>query len=129
MSLNSSAPRYMVSNRLILVFLGIILLLIVAFSSNRLAQTFRSGLSRIFPQVKIGSGTITPSPTPTSLGTLISPILKNGFTPSDSEGQTKGEQTTAPPQTDQIPSTGPTEITYMILGGSALVGIVTRHLK
>lgn len=119
----------MVSNRLILVFLGIILLLIVAFSSNRLAQTFRSGLSRIFPQVKIGSGTITPSPTPTSIGTLISPTLENGFTPSDSERQTKGEQTTAPPQTDQIPSTGAAEIGYMIIGGSALMGILARSIK
>ena len=119
----------MVSNRLILVFLGIILLLIVAFSSNRLAQTFRSGLSRIFPQVKIGSGTITPSPTPRSLGTLNSPAQNNGFTPDESEGQTKGEQTTAPPQTDQIPSTGAAEIGYMLLGGSALVGILARSIK
>ena len=122
MILDSSAPWYMVSNRLILVFLGIILILIVAFSSNRLAQTFRSGLSRVFPQVKIGSGTITPSPTPQEVESLISQ-------PPQDESQIKGEQTAAPPQTDQIPSTGAAEIGYMILGGSALVGILTRTLK
>lgn len=63
------------------------------------------------------------------MGTLISPAFKNGFTPSESEGQTKGEQTTAPPQTDQIPSTGPAEVTFMLLGGSALVGILARSVK
>lgn len=110
----------MVSNRLILVFLGIIFILIVVFSGNRIAQTFKSGLARIFPRTQIGSGSVTPSPTPRLLGNFTSPTPKNGFT--------KGEQTTAPPETEQIPSTGPQEITYVLFGGSALVGILTRYL-
>lgn len=93
-------------------------MVIVVASGNRIAQSLRNRFGRLFPQSKVSS--LTPTPTPISVGSLAT-------TPSKS-GQTKGEQTAQMPQAERIPSSGPSDIVYVAIAGSALVGLFAQIL-
>lgn len=112
----------MTSSRIVLIVLGIILLIIVAFSSNRLTKGIRDSISKLLPNSgKIANARITPTPTPGK--TSFTP------TPTKTQGQTNETQTTkGGTPTDTIPSTGPAELAWVLLGGSFVLGASLRKL-
>lgn len=103
----------MTSSRLILIFLGFIFLIIVILSSNRIAGFLRERFGKFLPA---NNTTVETTPTPTSFmeGETPTPTLIPGTTSTPS---------------GEIPSTGPTELAYLILGGSLVVGLAFKKVS
>lgn len=113
----------MTSSKLILFFLGFILLIIVIISSNRIADSLRTRLGKYIPGIKVAKISPTPRPTieaetPTSTPTIVYGKDKGEFARKDISTTKGGE----------IPATGPSEIVYIIMGGSLITGITLKKL-
>lgn len=112
----------MTTNRLILIFLGIIFLIIIILGSNRIATSLRQRFANFLPKV---SPTVTleeVTPTPISFGSL-----KPTITPISSP-KVAGTTTAKSTANSEIPATGPTDFAWLILGGSGLVGLALKKL-
>lgn len=123
----------MTSSRLVLVFLGIIFLIIIILSSNRIGQFARERFGKFLPNVKMPYQQISPTPT---IKTVISPTPVKISSLGTSSNQQQGYQTDNsisnnlnnsatkggnPPATE-IPATGPNEIVTLLLAGSGILG-------
>lgn len=107
----------MSSSRLILIFLGFILVIIVILTSSQIAGALKKRFGNIVPQTKVISVSITATPTPTEepTPTPTETIAYNGK---------KGGSVT-----NEIPATGPADIVYLMLGGSMVVGFAFKKLS
>ena len=114
----------MTSSRLILVFLGIIFLMIIILSSNRVIKGLRDRIGSFLPVGKPAVQKTIPTPSPTKVMISITP----SSTQSPKAGTVQGEQTTKG-GVKQIPSTGATEIAWLAIGGSSLVGYTLRRIS
>lgn len=102
------------SNKLILIFLGFILLIVVSLTSKQIATALRSRLA-FLPFAKI-------SPTPTLMEEI--PTLSPSPTGKDSFGLLNPRDNTR-----EIPATGPENVVWLILGGSFFAGITLKKLS
>jgi len=101
------------SNKLVLVFLGIIVVIIIILSSQKISNSLRARLGPYLPIKPAVS--ITPSPSPVKRVTYVTPTpVYNSFINTSSA--------------DNIPSTGPEIINYAALLG-LLAGGVGLKLK
>lgn len=108
----------MSSNRLILIFLGIIFLIIVILTSSRIAGTLRQKFSAFLPSMSVT--TLTPTPT----------VTQKTFTPTPTPArQTGGTATANSTPNGEIPATGTSDWIWLLLGGSLLVGISLNRLS
>ncbi len=123
----------MSSSRILLVFLGFIFIVIVILSSGRIAAALRSRLGQFFPFIKSTSLTTPPNITPTITPSVINKIsptpTPSAFyggqnTTNSGQNTTKGGITTS-----EIPATGPNELTWVILGGSGVIGYSIKKLS
>lgn len=103
----------MSSTRFILIFLGFIFVIIVILSSQKIAGSLRERFGGIIPFPKATTEEITPTP---------SPIIEE-ITPTPTT-ITVGSSTPS----DEIPATGPSEVVYLLLGGSFLLGTFFKNL-
>jgi hypothetical protein len=113
----------MSSSRLILLFLGFIFLIIVILSSARISTVLRERFAGYLPVIQ--SGNSNPTPTPTILEEIPSP------TPTVITGTVSGKtsfEKAKSSASNQIPATGPGEITWLIVSGSFLSGMVLKKL-
>ncbi|OGG15634.1 hypothetical protein A3D77_01240 [Candidatus Gottesmanbacteria bacterium RIFCSPHIGHO2_02_FULL_39_11] len=112
----------MSSSKLVLIFLGIILVVIVILTSNRIAAFLKSRFGNLVPPVKFSAVETTPTPT-LSLTPTIYPTgttTKGGLAPSPTTKSTPAAQ---------IPSTGPMELAYVLIGGSAAAGFILTRIS
>src|SRR3989338_6898370 len=114
----------MTSSRLILIFLGIIFLMIIILSSNRVIKGLRDRIGSILPVGKTAVQKTTPTPLPTKVMISITPTS----TPSPKTGAVSGEQITKG-GVKQIPSTGATELAWLVIGGGSLIGLTLRKIS
>jgi hypothetical protein len=103
----------MSSSRLILIFLGFILVIIVILTSGQIAGALKKRFGNVIPQAKVISENITPTPTeePTPTETPFYNGKKGGSV------------------NNEIPATGPADIVYLLLGGSMATGFVFKKLS
>jgi len=113
----------MTSSRLILLFLGIIFLLILILSSNKIGGFLHQKFGRFLPSFKPPfEEVITPSPT-------FSP------SPSPSPTQAKKKELLPSPTIEEgarppeIPATGAKEDLTFLLIGSLLLGVLIRKIS
>jgi len=100
----------MSSSKLIFIFLGFILIAVVLLSSKRIATSLRTTFGRFLP------ATITkPSPTPNITITPTPTLIKKSVSVNNTDKVARDN-------TGEIPATGPAEIMWLILGGSAFAG-------
>jgi len=109
------------ANKAILFFLGFVFIAIVILSSKRISGFLRERLGKFIPFPKI-TATITPTPT----------IFKVTPTPSATptravSNNTTGTYTGTAPS--QIPATGPSELTWLLLSGSFLTGFSLKRIS
>lgn len=118
----------MLSNRIILTFLGIIFFLIVILTSNRISAELRERFGGFIPGlIPPDREKITPTPTPTvfqepSLTPTLTPIITDH--PANNGRTDKGGTSV-----DKIPATGPSSIALLLLGGSLGTGVVIRRFS
>lgn len=120
----------MSSSRLVLIFLGIILVVIVILTSNRIAAFLKSRFGNLVPPLKFSAVETTPTPSPT-------PTIRLTLTPTEiPTTTTKGGVKIYPTMptgkstpTGQIPSTGPEELAYVLIGGSAGLGFILKKIS
>ncbi|OGG14519.1 hypothetical protein A2773_05570 [Candidatus Gottesmanbacteria bacterium RIFCSPHIGHO2_01_FULL_39_10] len=113
----------MLSNRIILIFLGIIFLIIIILSSQRLSGGLKSRLSGLFPGVK-PIPTVSPTPTPfRSTPTPTRTQTAAGF----AQQQTKGGQYVQN-GVSEIPSTGADVLSLGLLASLGSGGIILKKL-
>lgn len=115
----------MSSSKLILIFLGFIFLAIILLSSNKIATSLRGRFGKIFPTLNVASK-ITPTPTPTIALKTPTPT-KLPTTVTNQTGRFSGGEKGSP--TSEIPATGPAEVMWLILGGSAAAGVVLTKIS
>lgn len=115
----------MSSSRLILIFLGFIFLIIILLSSNKIATALRSRFGKFVPTLNV-SGKISPTPTPTMALKTPTPTKLPTITAGQT-GRFGGGEKGSPP--GEIPATGPSEVVWLILTGSALVGVTLKKLS
>lgn len=112
----------MLSNRIILLFLGIIFLIIIVLSSGKLSQGIKSKISGIFPGVKpvptVNLGDITPTLTP-------SPTVAHFNTAQ----AVKGTRTINSKNPTQTPDTGAGTLSLFILSALASTGLIIKRLS
>lgn len=115
----------MTSGRLILIFIGFVIVAIILLSSNKIASSLRSKFSGVLPPIGV-TGKITPTlhPSPTSSFSMITPAptvayIKPTSAPVYSSSSPNGE----------IPATGPADLAWMLLGSSATIGVALRMLS
>ncbi len=101
----------MTSSRLILIFLGFIFLIIVILSSSKIAGALRERFGKFLPTANT---TVETTPTPTIEAETPTPSLIPGATSTPS---------------GEIPSTGPSELAYFILGGSLIAGLALKRIS
>ena len=109
----------MSSGKIILIFLGFILLAIVLLSSNKIATSLRTRFGRFLPTVKTTSKI---SPTPVTMLSPTPTLIKKPVAVT-TNGKVAGSNT------GEIPATGPAEVMWLILGGSALAGAALNKLS
>lgn len=138
----------MTSSRLMLIFLGFIIIIIVVLSSNKIAGALKTRFGGFIPSLKPYAEKVTP--TPSKYIAMISPTIAPtasytaSFTAPDEKGGktggfgqiTNGSKTSnrntyaqkgATPA-KEIPATGPQDLVLLMLGGSFLGGIVLKGL-
>lgn len=128
----------MSSSKLVLIFLGIILVVIVILTSNRIAAFLRSRFGNLVPPLKFSAVETTPTPTlpPTPsifpTGTTTKGGL-NTYPTSNPTENTKGGISSYPSANStpmkQIPSTGPEELGFALIGGSAGIGFILKKIS
>lgn len=119
----------MSSNRLIFLFLAIVLLVVVILSSKRIATTLRSLFGKYVPGVQ-NIEEVTPSPTLTPFPTLkaSSPTPISNRIASPTPNLRKYPATTQKSSlSDTIPSTGPESVVWLLLGGGLTSGFTLRR--
>ena len=109
----------MSSNRLIFLFLGIVLLVVVILSSKRIATTLRGWFGKYVPGVQTVEESPTPTITPYPTVKIVSP------TPLQKKAI---EVTRKSSPTSTIPSTGPETVVWLLLGGGVTGGIALRRI-
>lgn len=110
----------MSSTRTILIFLGFIFLIIVILSSGKIAGVLRDRFGKFIPGLTMSSGAkITPTVTPLKTPTPTLTIAPNNQTAVKSPP-------TAP---DEIPSTGPENIVYVLISSGFLGGWYLKKLS
>ena len=114
----------MLSNRLILIFLGIILSLVVVLTSNRISAALRERFGGFVP------GLILPAqeeitPTPTSPQVTMKTLTS---TPTVTPKPTIVPLEKGTPA-DKIPATGPSLMALILLGGTFVLGAAFRKLS
>lgn len=117
----------MSSSRLILIFLGFIFLIIILLSSNRIATALRSRFGKFLPALNV-SGKISPTPTPTMAFKTPTPTRLPTITAINQTGRFGGGEKGSSP-TGEIPATGPSEVVWLILTGSAFLGVTLKKLS
>jgi hypothetical protein len=117
----------MTSSKLILFFIGIILLIVVILSSNKIGVFLRDKFGRFLPSSIVQTAKISPTPIK-SLTPTINPITT--ITPNvqvyNNTGVSKGGIQSSP--SNQIPATGPEELVYVIISGSFFTGFAINRL-
>jgi hypothetical protein len=111
----------MSSNRLIFLFLGIILLVVVILSSKRIATTLRGWFGKYIPAIQTTEFSPTPTPTVTPTMGVLSP------TPTPRKNAFPTQQGSTP--SSQIPATGPETVVWLLLGGGVTGGLTLRKLS
>ncbi len=109
----------MMSNRIILLFLGIIFLIIIVLSSQKLSAGIRTKVSGIFPGIKPiptvsmeAEVSTSPklTPTPTLSRFTASKMAANGKSPT------------------QTPDTGAESLSFVIISLTGSAGIILKRL-
>ncbi len=118
----------MISNRIILFFLGVIILIVIVLSSQKLSAALRNRLSGVFPKVqtvKVGSDD-TLTPTPSIKGVLSpTPVLY-----TNTKTTTQKPVTTTKRVVANTPNTGPESVPLLLLAGMGMGGaLLTRLTK
>lgn len=108
----------MTSNRLILIFLGVILFIIVGLSSRQIGGVLRQRFARFLPPLRPTTTEVTPTPT------FI--IREEVPTLTPAPAVVYGGEKGAPP--GEIPATGPEDLLWLVLGGSFLIGVSLRKI-
>ncbi|OGG06979.1 hypothetical protein A3D05_02390 [Candidatus Gottesmanbacteria bacterium RIFCSPHIGHO2_02_FULL_40_24] len=108
----------MASSRFILALLGLIFIVIVLLSSSKILESIRSRTGLLTQNNQVEDSTQAPARTPTTVPT----------------GRDASEnKTSPPPESKETPSTGPTEIIYLLLGGGLITGyfinIKTKRIR
>ena len=107
----------MSSSRLILVILGLIIIILIVFSSNRIGTYLKSRFAKYFPSVQTAKLSVSPTPsiklsiTPSQITQYNSPSIQYSNTPAN---------------TSEIPATGPNEIVIALLVTSGSLGFFIR---
>lgn len=102
------------SNRFILALLGIIFLVIVVMSSSRLIDAIRKKTGLQKSQISDAQISMTPTP-------IEAQIEENkAVEVAQNNKQFKGSE---------IPSTGPNEVLYIVLGGGIAFGTLIKRFK
>lgn len=119
----------MLSNRLILIFLGIIFFLIVILTSNRISATLQERFGGFIPGLRPPTQEeITPTPTLSEEAEMF-PTQTPTTTPETTAipMENRGEEKGGPP-IDKIPATGPFQLALLLLGGLLGVGVTLRKI-
>jgi hypothetical protein len=108
----------MSSSRLVLIFLGIILIVIVILSSSRIAGALKSRFGKLIPGQFAGA-VITPTPTPFQVSPTPTKTVASNY--SGPTGKSTPNST--------IPATGPAEVAWVLIGGSGAAGFLLRKFS
>jgi hypothetical protein len=112
----------MSSSKLILFFIGIILLVVVILSSNKIGSFLRQKFGKIVPTSILPYS--QPSPTPTKIPVIPTSIIYNNSQTFQTQSQNNNNYyTKKSTSSNQIPATGPEELVWLIIGGSFATGI------
>ena len=111
----------MLSNKIILIFLGIIFLIIIILSSQRLSGGLKNRLSGLFPGVK-SIPTVSPIPSTTPSPTRHPTAISNA------QEQIKNNQN-GQNGVSQIPSTGADPLSLALIATFASGGLILKRLS
>jgi hypothetical protein len=117
----------MSSSRIVLFLIGVVLLIVVILSSNKIGLFLRDKFNKIAPpSMKIAAGKITPTPSTIPNKNILSPTpIKNTQTSQNSTNSKGGVINT---DNGEIPATGPGEIVWIIMSGSFFSGIALNKI-
>lgn len=105
----------MSSSRLIFIFLGFILVIIVILTSSQIAGALKKRFGKVIPEAKVISENIT-----------VTPIEEPAPSPTETpfyNGKKGGSVS------NEIPATGPENIVYLMLGTSMAAGFAFKKLS
>lgn len=104
------------SNRVILIFLGVIFLIIIVLSSQKLSVGIRNKAAGLFPSIKT-----VPTSTPEGASLSTTPSL----TPTPTTAHFARNKNTP----SQTPNTGAGSLSLIILGVAGASGFVVKRLS
>lgn len=109
----------MSSSRLVLIFLGIILIVIVILSSSRIAGALKSRFGKLIPGLQFAGTSLTPTPTPFQVSPTPTKTVTSNYSGPTGKSTPNGS----------IPATGPAEVVWVLIGGSGAAGFLLRKFS
>lgn len=109
----------MSSSRIVLIFIGFILIIIIALTSAKISGFLRDRFGKYIPVPKITNEKITPTPT----------IIPVTLTPTASPKPTVISRNGSSTPSNQTPATGPEDLVWVLIGGSLVLGITLKKLS